>query len=148
MLSKNNVDKYRSWKAIKNDNQETLIDSTEMSSESDTADTHVVADYVAQDVKTSNQPTLHMRSATEKSSPLDMEPREYEPPEEYDFGKYGPNQAQTDQTELIFAFGNLESLIVLSTAVLFTFCLSLNAPTSTYPAIAAIQIVIYDFFKH
>ena len=120
-----------------------------MISESDTADTHVVADYVVQDVKTSNQPTVHMRYATEKKSPpLDMEPREYEPPEEYEYGKYGPNQAKTDNMELLFEFGNLESLIVLSTAVLFTFCLSLNAPTSTYPAIAAIQIVIYDFFKH
>ena len=120
-----------------------------MISESETADTHVVADYVVQDVKTSNQPTVHMRYATEKKSPpLDMEPREYEPPEEYEYGKYGPNQAKTDNMELLFEFGNLESLIVLSTAVLFTFCLSLNAPTSTYPAIAAIQIVIYDFFKH
>ena len=75
-----------------------------------------------------------------------MEPREYEP--EYDYGKYGPNQSTGDTTQLLFAFGNLESLIVLSTAVLFTFCLSLNAPTCTYPAIAAIQIVIYDSFKH
>ena len=102
-------------------------------------------DYIAPDVKTSNHPTL--RFATErKSALLDMESREYEP--EYDYGKYGPNQSTGDTTQLLFAFGNLESLIVLSTAVLFTFCLSLNAPSCTYPAIAAIQIVIYDSFKH
>ena len=90
-----------------------------------------------------------MRYMTEKkSSPLDMEPRGFEPLEENDYEKYGPNQAQDDETDIIFAFGNLESLIILSTAVLFTFCLSLNAPFSTYPAIAATQIVIYDFFKH
>ena len=89
--------------------------------------------------------------AYKESIALHANPRESEraskPLGDYNYETYMKKQIHLDGS-LIFSFGNHETLIVLSTAVLYIFCLSLNAPTSTYPAIAAFQIVIYDFSKH
>ena len=102
--------------------------------------------------KVLNQHGLLRHSVAHKQSiSSDVIPRESEAVSklhvDYGYEEYMKRQVLPDGS-LVFSLGNLETLIVLSTAVLFIFCLSLNAPTSTYPAIAAFQIVIYDFSKH
>ena len=132
--------------SIKNDLESTKIDLNTMSTYLDIYE----VDYAEADVKATRQLTLRRHSDSYlQTIALDMEPRERksQPVGEYDYEKYFKNKVRPGEP-FVFGLGNLETLIVLSTAVLFTFCLSLNAPTSTYPAIAAIQIVIYDFFKH
>ena len=102
--------------------------------------------YDSHDVKPDKVLNQHKQSISS-----DINPRESEAVSklhvDYGYEEYMKRQVLPDGS-LVFSLGNLETLIVLSTAVLFIFCLSLNAPTSTYPAIAAFHIVIYDFSKH